>query len=121
MIKKLTLTQDHLNLISNLKFTLEGDDKIAINKDGMYGGTFIMEDIALTIGKFNEAYPESLEKPTGREFPKELEDYMWNLHEYIWENIEFIMSLVLYYSTKGGLTPGTYKCIDYEKVWQKID
>ena len=91
-----------------------------IDQWNMYGGTFILEDIALVLGKFDQAVPGTEESPLGRQFPKELEDYMWSLHGYICDNMEYIMSLIFQYAFDGGLTPGTYKCIDNLKIWEKI-
>ena len=169
-IKKITLTEDHIKLIQNIKFeTFEmgetfstellndaieeiESDKEAMKKFGlirdrlvrakeklellselkechawginqwnMFGGTFVMEDVALILGNYGDYIPGTEESPLGKQYPKELEDYMWSLYCYIYENMEYIISLVLFYMDKGGLTPGTYKCKDTEKDWTKID
>lgn len=101
---------------------LEANERFGwgIDQWNMFGGTYVLEDVALILGKLDQAIQGTEEDPTGRHFPLELEDYMWDLYRYIYENMEYIISLVLYYSNKGGLTPGTYKCIDNIKNWEKI-
>ena len=89
-----------------------------INQWSMFGGTYVMEDIAMLIGRYQDFITGTEESNIGKQYPKELEDYMWELYEYIYENLTFIMDLVLKYSIKGGLQVGTYKCIDYELNWE---
>ena len=169
-IKKITLTEDHIKLIQNMKFEtfemgevfsttlideaieeIESDkesmkkfglvrDRLVrakeklelvsdlkechawgINQWNLFGGTFVMEDVALILGHYGDYIPGTEESPLGKQYPKELEDYMWSLYMDIYENMEYIISLVLFYTDKGGLTPGTYKCKDTEKNWTKID
>ena len=46
---------------------------------------------------------------------------MLEIHEYVVSNIGHIENLVHWYSNKGGLTEGTYKCKDYEMLWSKVE
>jgi hypothetical protein len=123
-IKRITLTEDHLRLISNIKF-----EKFVLNDSAwserfawgidqwnLFGGTYVLEDISMIIGKYGEAI--EIDGANGPKFNKELEDYMWEIYEYIVDNLTFIMDLVLKFSSKGGLKVGTYKCIDYELNWE---
>ena len=123
-IKKITLTEDHLRLISNIKFekftVAQGPatERFAwgIDQWNLFGGTFVLEDVSIILGKYDQAYDK--DSYSGPKFAKELEDYMWDLYEYIHENLTFILDLVLKYSMKGGLQVGTYKFIDYELNWE---
>lgn len=90
-----------------------------IDQYGMFGGTFVMEDIARLIGKFDQFIPDTEFDADGKKYPPELTKYMADLYEYIYQNLEYIESLVHFYCTKGGLMPGTYKCKDYEKNWTR--
>lgn len=125
-IKKINLTEDHLRLISNIKFekfivkpnTESERFGWGIDQWNLFGGTYVLEDVSMIIGKYDQAF--DLDSPSGPKFAKELEDYMWNLYEYITDNLTFIMDLVLKFSNKGGLKAGTYKCIDYELDWSYL-
>lgn len=125
-IKKITFTEDHLRLISNIKFekfTIEQNSTAerlgwGIDQWNLFGGSYVLEDVSIIIGKYDQAYDR--DSATGPRFDKELEDYMWGLYEYIYENLTFIMDLVLKFSNKGGLKVGTYKCIDYELDWSYL-
>lgn len=128
MNKIIKLTNEHLKLIESIKFesfVFDSDSKNGrigwgIDQYSLFGGTYAMEDIALILGKWNEYIPGTENDAMGRKYPQELENHMWDLYDSIWRNIEDIMKLVLYFSNKGGLTPGEYK-FDYENnVWEKI-
>lgn len=126
--KKITLNEDHLKLISGIKveaFIFDGKTENerfgwGIDQYSLFGGTYVMEDIALILGQWDKQIKGTEESPLGRQFPKELEDYWWELYRYIYENMEYILDLVFTYVTKGGLTVGTYK-LDNNRQWSKID
>lgn len=126
-IKKLILTEDLINLVQNVKFEAFdfGDDPTdyhygwGIDQYSLFGGAYVMQDIALILGKFDQFIPGTEESPLGRQYPKELEDYWWGLYDYIYTNMEYFISLVFWSVKNGGLTPGTYKCIDTIKNWEK--
>lgn len=92
----------------------------AIDKYNLFGGTYVLEDVALIIGKWNEFIPGTEYEPTGRRYPEELEEYMYGLYEYIVDNMVLIEGLVHNYALKGGLTAGTYKCINFYD-WEKVN
>lgn len=126
-IVRITLTDDILKVISGLRFEKFSFSKDSENKRygwgideyGMYGGTYVLEDISILIGRYNEHIPGTEENPLGVEFPEELTNYMWEIHDYIVENLEYIENLIHTYINKGGLTPGTYKCKSNELDWIK--
>jgi hypothetical protein len=127
-IIKIKLTSDILTLITNIHFKELPDLRSekypltwGIDLYSLYGGSFVLEDMAHILGKYDQVIPESIEDPLGPRFPKELEDYLWETHEYIVENLEFIEDLVHYYSNKGGLSEGTYKCHREAKDWVKLE
>ena len=87
-----------------------------INQWNMFGGTYVMEDVALITGHYGEAIDDGA---MGKVYPKELEDHMWELYIYVSENLEMIMRLVFWSISNGGLTPGTYKTKDNGINWIK--
>jgi hypothetical protein len=158
--KTLTLTEEHILLISNIKFEkfvmddkehfslLKGmvndlklleDDKFKEYNDSvlneihsfnptsrfgwgcdqwsLFGGTYVLEDIALILGCFDQAIENSENLATGRRYPKELEEKMFSLYEYICENMTDILDLTFTFISKGGIEPGTYECVNYN--WTK--
>lgn len=126
--KKITLNEDHLKLISSIKFEsflFDSETKNSrfgwgIDQYSLFGGTYVMEDVALVLGQFDKYIKGTEEDPLGRQFPKELEDYWWDLYRYIVDNMEYIIDLVFTYVNKGGLSVGTYK-LDNNRKWTKID
>lgn len=126
-IQKVTLTKDMLVLISNFKFREVPDlseEKSeltwGLNLFDLYGGvepTF--ENISYLLGIYDKHIPGTEEEPLGAKFPKEVEDYMWELHGYILEHIGDIEELVHQFCARGGLTEGTYKCRSNEHIWEK--
>lgn len=123
---KLKLTEDILSLIANIHFNRVPDVKNSkkypltwgIDFYSLYGGNFVFEDVARIIGKYDEHIPGTEEDSRGVQFPEELENYMWEIHSYVVDNIEYIEDLVHYYSNKGGLQVGTYECKPYNKIWE---
>ena len=116
-MKKLTLTEDHLKLISEIHFegfsfdseTQNGRFGWGIDQYNLFGGTYVLEDVSRILGNYDEHIVGTEEDPQGVDFNDDLKDYMWGLYRYIWENMEDVISLLLYFSNKGGLVPGTYK------------
>lgn len=127
--KKITLTEDHIKLLQAIKFetfvfdgeSREGRFAWGIDQYAPWGGNFPIEEIALILGHWEDALPDSINDWDGRKFPVELQDKFHDLYDYITNNMEYLFSLLIYYTDKGGLTPGTYKCNPRIKEWTKID
>ena len=124
MIVKIKLTEDILQLISHIHFEempdLRGERyplTWGINFFSLYGGSFVFEDVAYILGRYDEHIPGTEEDAMGPRFDKEFEDYMWEIHSYVVENIRYIEDLVHYYCNKGGLKVGTYKCHSNSMDW----
>lgn len=158
-IKTLKITDEHIALISNIKFEkflfddkqhysqlkkMVNDLKLSDDKEykeyndsileelynfepqsrfgwgcdqwGLFGGTYLLEDMAMILGFFDKAIENSETLSSGRRFPVELEEKMYSLYDYICENMDDILNLVFTYIGNGGLTPGIYEYIDYKWV-----
>jgi hypothetical protein len=126
---KIKLTDEHLKLIENIKFekfvfdmdTRNGRYGWGIDQYSLFGGSYALEDIALILGHWDEYIRGTENDPMGRHYPEELENHMWELYHYIWDNMEHIIRLVFYFNDKGGLTPGEYKFDTNNETWEKID
>lgn len=157
--KTITLTDEHITLIANIKFekfVFEDKEHYSRLKDlvedlqlsqdkqakeinkavldeihsfnphsrfgwgcdqwSLFGGTYLFEDMAMILGYFDQAIENSENLATGRRFPIELENKMYSLYEYIYEHLEEIISLVLYFINRGGLTAGVYEYDNYNWI-----
>lgn len=128
MKKTITLNEDHIVLIQNIKFEkfrFNPENKIShhyawgVDEYNLFGGTYIMEQIAIMLNQYDKFIPGTEESPSGRQFPKELEDYWWDLYRYIWDNIELIMNLVLYKAPIGGIHTGIYEFDTKTYEWKE--
>lgn len=126
---KIKLNEEHLKLIENIKFekfvfdmdTRNGRYGWGIDQYSLFGGSYALEDIALILGHWDEYIRGTENDPMGRHYPEELENHMWELYHYIWDNMEHIIRLVFYFNDKGGLTHGEYKFDTNNETWEKID
>jgi len=128
-VLKVELTEDILKLVSNIHFqevplAPQPDDKrelitYGIDYGSLYGGSYVFEDISFILGRYDEHIPGTEEDPLGVQFPREFEDYMWDMHTYIIENIDAIEELVHQFCLKGGLQPGVYTCKSNERIWKR--
>lgn len=125
--KKLNVTADHIKLLQAIKFetfvfdenTRNGRIGWGIDQYGPWGGTHPIEDIALILGQWDKAIEGTEEDIDGRKFPLELENHFFDLYEDITENMPYYWNLLIYYTDKGGLTPGVYKCNPRLMEWSK--
>lgn len=125
---KVTLTNDMIKLISCINFqrynkitddTEEHEVFYAIDLNSLYGGNFVFEDIARILGFYEQVIENTETLSTGPRFPQETEDYMWETHCYILENLHYIEQILHQYCAKGGLTPGVYTSKNNELIWTK--
>lgn len=118
MIKRLTLTKEHITLIGVLNLK-EDNNKFYIEKEDPYmlGGR--LEDLALILGYMDTAIPGTEDDAEGTAFPDDVEEHILGVHHYIVDNLHDIETLIHQFVFNGGLTPGTYKCIDTEEIWSK--
>ena len=84
---------------------------------GLFGGTYLLEDMAMILGYYDKAIENSENFANGRRFPDELEEKMYTLYNYICDNMDDIFTLILTFIGNGGLTPGTYEYVDYK--WKR--
>ena len=114
---KLNLTNEHILLIKNFKFTKVGDYKIELDVYSPYGGDYLMEDLAIILGKWDKFTPGTETDYNGKKFGFEAETETLSYHMYLVDNIEFIMSLLVQF-IGVGLKPGIYSTINYKIDWK---
>ena len=127
MVKRLTLTEDMLKLISNIHYgeAIDLDDcenkqtvVYGIDFNSIYGGDSTFETIAYILGRYDEHIEGTETDPMGADFVDDFKNYMSDMHNYIVDHIADIEDLLHWFSNKGGLTPGTYKCGN-ACIWEK--
>jgi hypothetical protein len=120
---RITLTDDMLKLISAIRFREidipsgfnNGNYVVAVENNSVYGGSDLLEDASHILNLYDQHIEGTEENHNGIQFPEDLEDYIYKTHEYIMKHIVSIETLVHYYSNKGGLVPGTYNTITFER------
>lgn len=120
----ITLTNEMLSLISCInvrEMDYELDDNgttviAGIENKSIYGGSDILEDISRAIGWYDKHIGGTEENPNGIQFDEDVENEMYDMHEYIIENIVYIENLLHYWSNKGGLTSGSYNVMTLQKI-----
>ncbi len=124
---KVTLTEDMLQLIPNFAlmnwnfkqaYEEEGSDTVCLDMNGLYGGSYVFEDMSRILGIYDHHIEGTEEDPLGVQFPKEDEDMMWEMHGYIVENLLNIEEIIHQFCVKGGVKPGTYTAKNNEHIWQ---
>lgn len=124
---RLTLTEDHLKLISHFNFgevpdiTNEDIERptFGLDMNSLFGGSFVLEDISYILHRYDEHIDGTEENPFGVEFPEKTTEYFYSLYNFILDNLKEIEELVHQFVADGGLTPGTYKCKANEHIWSK--
>lgn len=128
MIEKLTISEDIIKLIPHFNFTdTPSLDDISdkqyprwgIDCNSIYGGTFLLEDLAMIFGVQDTAVPGTEENPMGPRYPEEVEDRLFNAHTFVSENIKALEEIIHQFVVKGGITAGTYKCDHKIRIWEK--
>ena len=102
---KVELTEDHIKLIKNFNFERISDKHYGLDTYGLWGGTYLYEQMAYILGYQDKIIPETIEEK------------MMDYDAYILENLVFIEEILHQFCDKGGLKPGIYTCLDYNRQW----
>jgi hypothetical protein len=110
--------KDYNKVILDELYSFEPQSRFGWGCDqwSLFGGTYLLEDMAMILGYFDKAIENSETLTGGRRFPEELEEEMYVLYDYICNNMEDIFELVLTFIGNGGLVPGVYECVNCK--WQ---
>ena len=128
-LKKITITDEHIKLLQAIKFesfVFDGDSRNGrigwgIDQYGPWGGNFPIEEIALILGHYGDHIPGTENDFDGRKYPEDMHNHFIDLYYFVTENMEYLFHLLIYYTDKGGLTPGTYKCNPRIREWSKVE
>ena len=97
--KKFTITEEHIKLLTAIKFeefvfdgeTRNGRIGFGIDQYAPWGGNYPIEDIALVLGHYQDAIPGTEDDWDGRKFPTELQNKFHDLYDYVTENMAYLL------------------------------
>lgn len=115
---KLEINEDIIKLIKNFNFERLSDKHYGLDTYSLWGGTYLLEQMALILGYQDKIIPQTLESPMGVRFEEEYENKMWEYDSFILENIVFLEEILHQFIDKGGIKPGIYTALDYNRIWE---
>lgn len=113
---KITLTEEHIKLLKEFRNTQIDDIYVGYDTINPYGGSYLMEDIAMILGYWDKAIPGTENDYDGRKFGIENEQKMLDIHTYLMDNIRFVFSIVFQFM-EIGIKPGLYTSLDNDLNW----
>lgn len=115
---KLEINEDIIKLIKNFNFERISDKHYGLDTYGLWGGTYLYEQMANILGYQDKIIPETLESPLGVRYEEEYELKMEEYDSFILENLVFLEEILHQFIDKGGIKPGIYTCVDYNRIWE---
>lgn len=128
MIEKLTISEDVIRLIPHFNFTEapqisdlsdEQTPRWGLDYNSIYGGSFLLEDLALILGVYDKVIPETAENADGPRYPEDVEQRLLDAHTFVIEHMKDIEDIIHQFVVKGGITAGTYKCDHRIRIWER--
>lgn len=118
-LRKLTLTEDHIKLIKNMKIDIDDDfGTIGTDYENPYGESDSKyDDIALILGHYNNG--DRVVDGNKISYKEEVLKKFEELDTYIIKNFSVIVDL-MFYMVSQPLTEGTYQTKSYLREWKKI-
>ena len=117
---KIELDENKIALIRNFKFKRINDATYGIDTYDLFGGTYLYEDMANILGWSDKVIPDTLENPMGALYEEEYQKKMEEYDAFLIENMLFIEEIIHQFITEGGLKPGIYTTLDYNRQWKYI-
>lgn len=117
---KIELTDKHILLLRNFKLDTFNDQYVGVDTYGMYGGTYLLEDMADILGYADKRIPGTEEDTDGVKFPEDITKELLDLDAYIVTNLVHIEE-ILHQFADTGIKPGTYEASDIVKRWKYVE
>jgi hypothetical protein len=114
---KINLTEDHIKLIKEFRIENIDDYHVGFDSVNPYGGTYLMQDLAMILGYFDKVVEGTEKDYDGPKYGIENETIMLGLHMYIMNHLDYILSIMVQFISIG-VKPGLYTAIDYNLHWQ---
>lgn len=96
-----------------------GDNLYGIDSYNLWGGTYILEDMALILGKMDKLIEGTSEDPDGPKFDEETTQYFFEMANFIVDNLCNIEEILHQFCTEGIQADTTYSCKPNEHIWHK--
>jgi hypothetical protein len=114
---KIEITQDILDLLNQIKIQQTENGCEVLNVD-LYYISDVLHTSMMSWGIYDNHIKDTEKSFDGRMWEEELENRAWNAYDYIVENLNEIISIVMS-NAKNGVKPGIYKRKDKEPgLWQ---
>lgn len=113
---KITLTKEHIKLINSFKFNSFNDQQFGFDTINPYGGDYLFEDLALILGYWDKHTKGTENDFDGRKYGLDVENKMLELHTYIMDNIDYIISII-WQNLEQGIKPGIYTTNSNKNEW----
>ena len=107
-----------MKLIKQFRINRFNDINVGFDTINPYGGSYLMEELAKILGYWDKSIEGSeTDFLYGRRFGIDNEQIMIDIHNYVVDNIEFIMSIIMQF-IDTGIKPGVYTSLDYYMNWE---
>ena len=113
----LHVNEDHIKLLSALRFQRFNDRRSGIDMLDMYGGTFIYTDMANILGWQNHMVSGTEENPEGADYEPEYQQKLEEYADFMEKNLVHLEQILHQFAMEGGVKPGVYSCHDYDPRW----
>jgi len=104
---KIELTKDIIDLLGLIKVEKTPIGVEILSKDLFYNSD-VLQNVLMVWGEYDNFISGTEKSFEGKKWDKELEDKAWNVYNYIIDNLDEIISILLVYA-KAGVNPGIYK------------
>lgn len=117
----LKLNEDHIKLIRMVGIDDDRDDCLEIDKKAfLCVKSHLLDDVAMVLGKIDQAISSTTEDSDGRAYPDDVEEYLLTTYNYVKDNLYYI-ELLLHQRCGEGIQPGHYVASDKDLIWTKVE
>ena len=113
----LVLTEEIIKFIKLMKIQRFSDSKVGIDSYGLYPESHLFDFMAVILGLQDHVIKGTEEKPMGAEYDEEATKKMFEIDEFIVENLEYLEEIVHQFCDIG-IKPGKYSCLAYNRIWR---
>lgn len=113
----LVFTEDIITFIKLLKPQRLNESTVGYDLYGLYPESHLFDFMAMVLGLQDHRIPGTEENPMGAEYDEETTKRLFEIDEFIVENLEFIEE-ILHQFCEVGIKKGKYTCLAYQRIWK---